>query len=68
MNTLLMFKDPNDKIDAIDEREFWYEKLLEFKDYIKGKFLTLWDGEMDYLDSAGDEEVSEIFEREYLKR
>ena len=68
MNTLLIFEDLNGRIDAIDSREVSDAELLELRDMIKGKFLTLWDGEMDYLDSAGDDEVSEIFEREYLKR
>ena len=68
MNTLLIFEDLNGKIDAIDSREVSDAELLELRDMIKGKFLTLWDGEMDYLDSAGDEEVKEILEREYYKR
>ena len=68
MNTLLMFPDQHERIDAIDEREVDYKELLELKEFIKWKFLTLGDTEMGYLDEAGDEEVSDILEREYAKR
>ena len=41
MNTLLIFEDLNGKIDAIDSREVLDAELLELRDMIKGKFLTL---------------------------